>query len=87
MQVPMLIVGLELKLQPALQPSILLIRTAMLSQYQAAHPSGSANQSAAKLDHVTRILSELKADLDANKLSIDRMPPFQCTHATRLPTI
>jgi hypothetical protein len=47
----------------------------------------SAHQSTAKLDDVTRILSELKGDLDAKKLTIERMPPFYYIHATRLPTM
>lgn len=36
------------------------------------HPSAT-NGASAKLDDVTRILSELKADLDAKKLSTERM--------------
>jgi len=37
----------------------------------------------AKLDDVTRILSELKADLDAKKLSTQRMSPTLYTHTLR----
>jgi hypothetical protein len=40
-----------------------------------------ANGVTAKLDDVTRILSELKADLDAKKLSVERTLPstiYQC---------
>lgn len=39
-----------------------------------------SNPPAAKLDDVTRILSDLQAELDANKLSVERTP----LHATRL---
>ena len=41
------------------------------------------NSVIAKLDDVTRILSELKADLDAKKLSTQRMSPTLYTHALR----
>jgi len=41
------------------------------------------NSVTAKLDDVTRILSELKADLDAKKLSTQRMFPTLYTHTLR----
>ena len=40
-----------------------------------------ANHAAAKLDDVTRILSDLKADYDVSKLSTQRMLP---TRACRI---
>ena len=41
------------------------------------------NSVIAKLDDVTRILSELKADLDAKKLSTQRMFPALYSNSSR----